>query len=216
MHLSKRIFTGLVICSITSAMLFTSCDNKKGSTTAKTDSKTTTATPAATGTAPSGKIAYVNMDTLNVKYEYLKAKRAELEKETMQLDGEIGRMTQNLQNEYIAFQKKAQAGTVTQAEGDAAQKRLGNMQQSIEARKQTLGTQLMKKQEAVNKELQTRLDTYLAKYNEDKHYDYILSYSQGGPIMFANKSLDITEEVVKGMNAESPGIPASVMENNKK
>jgi outer membrane protein len=215
MHSSKRVFTGLVIGSIAATLFIASCDNKKGSTTATTDSKTTTTTPAAAGTTPSGKIAYVNMDTLESKYEYLKTKKAELEKETMQLDGEIGRMTQTLQNEYVAFQKKAQAGTVTQAEGDAAQKRLGAMQQNIESRKQTLGAQLMKKQEAFNKDLQSRLDAYLAKYNAEKNYDYIMSYTKGGTIMFANKSLDITEDVVKGMNAEAGSLPAAPAEEKK-
>lgn len=206
MYTTKGFLKGVAICGIASAFLFTSCDNKKGSTTApaKEESK-----PAqAQGTAPSGKIAYVDMDTLEAKYEYLKSKRAELEKETMQLDNEIGRMTQNLQNEYVAFQKKAQAGTLTQAEGEAGQKKLAGMQENIEQRKQTLGSQLMKKQEAFNKDLQSRLDAYLVKYNAEKGYDYILSYAKGGSILFANKSLDITADVVKGMNAES-GTPAA-------
>lgn len=201
MYSTKRFLKGLAICSITSAFLFTSCDNKKGSTTTTTKEESKPAQAA--GTAPSGKIAYVDMDTMEAKYEYLKSKRAELEKETQQLDNEIGRMTQTLQNEYVAFQKKAQAGTLTQAEGEAGQKRLAGMQENIEQRKQTLGSQLMKKQEAFNKDLQNRLDAYLVKYNKEKGYDYILSYAKGGSILFANKSLDITEDVVKGMNAES-------------
>jgi outer membrane protein len=197
MYSSKIISASLIVCALTGTLL-TACGNKKD-TAAKTETKTT----EAKATPPSGKIAYVNMDTLESKYEYLKNKRAELEKETAQLDAEIGRMTQSFQNEYVAFQKKAQAGTLTQAEGEAGQKRLGEMQQNIEMRQKNAGAQLMKKQDAFNKDLQSRLDTYLAKYNAEKNYDYILSYTKGGPIMFANKALDITEEVVKGMNAES-------------
>jgi outer membrane protein len=201
MYLSKKVSNSLLICGIASAMLFASCDNKKGTETAKE----TKATQTAPATAPTGKIAYVDMDTLEAKYDYLKAKKAELEKKTAALDAEVGKMAQNLQNEYAAFQKKAQAGTLTQAEGEAGQKRLGEMQQNIETRRQTLGSQLMKEQEAFNKDLQGRLDAYLLKYNADKGYDYILQYTKGGVIMFANKALDITAEVVKGMNAESNG-----------
>jgi outer membrane protein len=182
-------------------MLFASCDNKKGTESAK-ETKTTQTAPA---TTPTGKIAYVDMDTLEAKYDYLKAKKAELEKKTAALDAEVGKMAQNLQNEYAAFQKKAQAGTLTQAEGEAGQKRLGEMQQNIETRRQTLGAQLMKEQEAFTKDLQSRLDAYLLKYNADKGYDYILSYAKGGSILFANKALDITADVIKGMNAESDG-----------
>jgi outer membrane protein len=201
MYLSKRLSNSLLICSVTSAMFFASCDNKKSTESAK-ETKTT---PTAPATAPTGKIAYVDMDTLEAKYDYLKTKKAELEKKTAALDAEVGKMAQNLQNEYAAFQKKAQAGTLTQAEGDAAQKRLQDMQQNIETRRQTLGAQLMKEQEAFTKDLQSRLDAYLLKYNADKGYDYILSYAKGGSILFANKALDITADVIKGMNAESNG-----------
>jgi outer membrane protein len=201
MYLSKSVSNSLLTCGIASAMFFASCDNKKSTESAK-DTKTT---PTATATAPTGKIAYVDMDTLEAKYDYLKAKKAELEKKTAALDAEVGKMAQNLQNEYAAFQKKAQAGTLTQAEGEAGQKRLGEMQQNIETRRQTLGAQLMKEQEAFTKDLQSRLDAYLLKYNANKGYDYILSYAKGGSILFANKALDITADVVKGMNAESSG-----------
>lgn len=201
MYLSKRLSNSLLICGVTSAMFLASCDNKKTTESAK-ETKTT---PTAPATAPTGKIAYVDMDTLEAKYDYLKAKKAELEKKTAALDAEVGKMAQNLQNEYAAFQKKAQAGTLTQAEGEAGQKRLGEMQQNIETRRQTLGAQLMKEQEVFTKDLQSRLDAYLLKYNADKGYDYILSYAKGGSILFANKALDITEDVIKGMNAESGG-----------
>jgi outer membrane protein len=201
MYLSKNVSNSLLICGIASAIFFASCDNKK---TTGSDKKTEP-TQTAPATAPTGKIAYVDMDTLEAKYDYLKAKKAELEKKTAALDAEVGKMAQNLQSEYAAFQKKAQAGTLTQAEGEAGQKRLGEMQQNIETRRQTLGAQLMKEQEAFTKDLQSRLDAYLLKYNADKGYDYILSYAKGGSILFANKALDITADVIKGMNAESNG-----------
>jgi outer membrane protein len=198
MYLSKKLSNSLLFCGVASAMFFASCDNKK---TTESDKKAAT-TQTAPATAPTGKIAYVDMDTLEAKYDYLKAKKSELEKKTAALDAEVGKMAQNLQNEYAAFQKKAQAGTLTQAEGEAGQKRLGEMQQNIETRRQTLGAQLMKEQEAFTKDLQSKLDAYLLKYNADKGYDYILSYAKGGSILFANKALDITADVIKGMNAE--------------
>ncbi|MFT4061808.1 MAG: OmpH family outer membrane protein [Edaphocola sp.] len=153
-----------------------------------------------------GKIAYVDMDTLQAKYEYLKAKRDELEKRTAAIDAEIGKMGQTLQTKYAAFQKKAQAGTLSQAEGEAGQRELAQMQENIETRRQTLGNQLLKDQEAFNKDLQDRLDAFLEKYNADKKYDYILSYAKGGSILFANKALNITEDVVKGMNEAANGV----------
>ena len=195
----------LIAGSLAATVIFFSCDSKKTTTAAKTETKTT----EAKATTPSGKIAYVNLDTLGEKYEYFKLRKAEFEKKTANMEAEVEKLAQNLQSEYAAFQKKAQAGTLTQAEGEAGQKKLGQMQQNIETRRQSLGSQLMKEQETFNAELQKRLDDYLVKYNEDKGYDLILSYVKGGNILFANKALDITDDVIKGMNAEDTGKPAA-------
>src|SRR6201999_3633669 len=95
-----------------------------------------------------------------------------------------------------------QANTLTQAEYEAAQKRLGQMQQSLESRKQTLTDQLMKEQDDFNKSLKTSLHSFLEDYNKTHHYDYIMSYSgSGSAILYVNKQLDITKDVVDGMNA---------------
>lgn len=198
---SFRLFNSLFLGGMATAMLFTtSCDNKKKEGTATTSTKTTEA-PA---TTPTGKIAYINLDTLQTKYEYFKQKKSEFDKKTAAMNAEIERLAQSLENEYTAFQKKAQAGTLTQAEGEAGQKKLGQMQQNIESRRQTLGAQLMKEQETIGAEFKKRIDEYLIKYNADKKFDFILSYSEGGGILYANKALDITEDIVKGMNAEAP------------
>jgi outer membrane protein len=165
---------------------------------------------AATGlTAPgdlppgSGRIAYVDIDTLEAHYEYLKTKKAEFEKRQDQIEAELQRSAQQLQQDYIALQQKAQSGTLTQAEGEQAQKRLMQGQQSLETRKQSLAEQLVKERDEFNEEIHSLLDSFLTEYNKTKGYDYILTYTRSGQIMFADKRLDITQDVIAGMNAIS-------------
>lgn len=196
---TPRLITALFTCGIALTISLASCDNKTKSADTASTAKTA---PSAAGTPASGKIAYVDMDTLMAKYEYFKIKKAAFEKQTAAMDAEVERMAQSLQSEYNAFQKKAQAGTLSQADGEAGQQKLQQMQQNIESKRQSLGAQLMKAQEEFNKELQQQLDDYLVKYNADKGYDYILSYAKGGSILFANKALDITADVIKGMNED--------------
>jgi outer membrane protein len=158
--------------------------------------------PAAAG--GSLKIAYVNTDSLEAKYELLKAKKDEFNTRQEQMESELQRSYQQMQNDANEVQKKAQANMLSQAEGEAAQKRLMQMQQSLETRKQSLTEQLMKEQEQINKDLKTRLDAFLAEYNKTKRYDFILSFAgTGSPVLYANKQLDITKEIVDGMNAET-------------
>ncbi|KAA5536783.1 OmpH family outer membrane protein [Taibaiella lutea] len=201
MSQSNGIVKGLLALGMITAFGFASCDSKKAAEN-KTETKLNSTTTNIAGTNE-GRIAYVDMDTLQVKYIFLKSKKEELEKKSANLEAELARGGQILQNEAIAFQKKAQSGGfTTQAEGEAAQQRLQKMQVDLENKRQTLGAQLMKENDAFAKELQDKLDKYLLKYNQDKKYDYILSYQKGGSILFANQSLNITEEVAKGMNED--------------
>lgn len=162
--------------------------------------------PATEGGKPgagSGRIAYVNIDTLEAHYEYLKNKKDDFNKRQASIESELQGSAQKMQNDYVALQQKAQAGSLTQAEGEAAQKRLMQMQQSLETRRQAVTEQLLKERDNFNTEIQKNLDSFLTEYNKDKGYDYILSYSKGNVIMYADKRLDITEDVIKGMNEMS-------------
>lgn len=178
--------------------ILTGC-NQPGNKTTTASSSTTT---AASGPVNGARIAYVNIDSLEAKYELLKTKRDEFKRRQEQMEGELQRSYQQMQTDYAEVQKKAQAHTLTESEGEAAQKRLSQMQQSLETRKQTLTEQLMKEQEDFNKDLKKRLDAFLEGFNKNHSYDYILSYSAAGgsSILYANKQYDITQEVVNGMN----------------
>ena len=153
------------------------------------------------------KIAYVDIDTFESNYEYLKNKREEFNKRQMAMQSELERSAQQYQNNVEAFQRKAQSGNISQSEGEATQKQLLQMQQSLRLREQALTEQLLKEKDDFNQKLHDQLDSFLAEYNKDKTYDYILSYSKvGSQILFANKALDITEDVIEGMNARSKNV----------
>ncbi len=193
---TKKIFPLMITACLSGSLFLSACGDKSG--TANNTASTNTA--ATTSTDNSGKIAYVNLDTLENNYEYFKTKKAEFEKRQKAMQDEVERLARTFQSELTAFQQKAQAGTLSQSEGEAGQRRLAGMQENLEKRQQSLTEQLMKEQEAFNMELQKRLDDFLGSYNKDKGYDYILSYIKGGNILYAQPSLDITADVIAGMN----------------
>jgi len=167
--------------------------------------------PASTGNVTAsptggvaGKLAYVNIDTLEAKYELLKTKREEFKNRQEQMENELQASYSEMQNDANEVQKKAQANTLTQSEYQDAEKRLTQMQKSLESRKQSLTEQLMKEQDDFNKDLRARLDAFIEEYNKDKHFDFVFTYTaSGSQILYANKALDITKDVIDGMNAAS-------------
>jgi len=158
--------------------------------------------PVAVRTTGGANIAYVNIDSLEAKYELLKSKREDFKRKQAQMESELQRSYGQMQNDASEVQKKMQANTLTQSEYEGAQKRLMQMQQTLESRKESLTQQLMKEQEDFNTDLKKRLDAFLAEYNKSRQYDFIMSYSgSGSAILYANHAHDITNDVVDGMNA---------------
>ncbi|MBA3828543.1 MAG: OmpH family outer membrane protein [Taibaiella sp.] len=172
--------------------LLSSCNN--------TGKQATSSTTTTSAVSAGSRIAYVNIDTLEANYDYLKSKKQEFKSKQERMESELERSAKQMEDDAAQVQSKAQAGTLSEAEYKAAQKRIGQMQQSLVTRKQALTDELMKDQEEFNKTLKSQLDSFLEQYNKEKHYDYILSYGTSGSILFANKQLDITNDVIKGMN----------------
>lgn len=160
--------------------------------------------PMAQGSAVPSKIAYVNIDTLEARYELLKQKRADFKARQEQMQNELQKSFDAMNAEAEEMQKKAQARNLSEVEAEAAQKHLGQMQRTLETRKQTLTDQLLKEQEDFNRDLKARLDAFLEEYNKTRQFDYVLSYSySGSSLLYVNKQLDITKDVVDGMNARA-------------
>jgi outer membrane protein len=149
------------------------------------------------------KIVYINTDVLNEKYNYVK-ELSNVAKEKLQtLEASYQKKASEFQKKYATFQQKASQGLLSENEGAVAQKELekGKAElEQMEAKQQQLMEEMQKDNEKV---LKTVLD-YMKQYNKNSGYNFILAYSNSAmsPVMVANDSLDITNEIVEGLNAQ--------------
>lgn len=147
------------------------------------------------------KIAYVNTDSINEHYDYISDFTKVIRSKKATLEAQMQSMTAKFQQEYEAFQQSAQAGVAPQSELQKQQTSLERQQKELankELQLQNLGVELEEK----NLELNKSVKDYLLKINNGR-FDYILSYSDMMPtILLANPKLDITSEVLKGINDE--------------
>ncbi len=146
------------------------------------------------------KIAFYRNDSIAEQYGYIKDKRKTLQDLEKSIQGQLQRESAKLQARYNELMQKAQ--TMTQQESEAAQMELGQGQQKLEELKYKLEGDLAQKSAEIQKELFDKVQGFLKKYNEKQQFDYILSYVDGGQVMLAKDTLDITSDVVNGLNAE--------------
>ena len=152
-------------------------------------------------TLADSKIAYVNTDSINEHYQYIADFTKVIRNKKASLEAQMQSMTAKFQQEYEAFQQSAQAGVAPQSELQKQQASLERQQQELankELQMQNLGVELEEK----NMELNKNVKDYLQKINNGR-FDYILSYSDLMPtILLTNPKLDITTEVLKGINED--------------
>lgn len=195
MNRTPSILAGLALAGVLIASSLCSCNTPQ-----KSDSHTTVSGSAAAN-GGGMRIAYVDIDSFEANYVSLKRKKDEFKSQQEAMEGELQRSAQQMQADYANVVRKQQAGTLTESEAQAAEKRLGQMQQSLQTRKEAMTAQFEDKLQAFNKELHTQMDAFLADYSKEHHFDYVLSYSRNNAaILYADKGLNITEDVIKGMN----------------
>lgn len=194
MRTCKQLVTKGLLAAFAAGLLMSCQGNKAGSSPA--------ATPAAgsgTPAAASFKIAYVDLDSLEAHFEYFKEKRALLEQKQQQMDNQLKGKARALQSEYEDLQRRA--STLTQEQGEAAQRSLMTKQQQLEQEAQNLRATYTEQETKFNEELQKRLDDFLKSFNSDKRFAYIFSYrSTASNILYKDPAYDVTPDVIKGMN----------------
>lgn len=146
-------------------------------------------------------IAYVNTDTLMEKYEYYKNTVTELKNRRQKLEQEVSGRARALQNEVAAYQRKGASMTVEQLQ--ATEKNLQQKDYDLRQYSEKLASDLAKEEQAKTDELLQKISDYLKKYTQGKPYKYVFAYTKGASaILYAQDNLNITQEVLDGLNAE--------------
>lgn len=144
-------------------------------------------------------IAYVDLDSLNEKIHFIRDRRKELETEQKAIENEWENGYRGLENQKNNFLKKGNA--ITQQEAEVFQESLLRQQQVIDNRKQTSSQKLGEKSYKFMDDMQKRLKEFLADYNADKNFQYILTTGTGlDYLVYKDSTLNITDDVVNGMN----------------
>jgi outer membrane protein len=150
-------------------------------------------------TSINSNIAYINSDTVLKYYDYLKVNKEQLEAKTKQMDQDYQNRANGLRNEIAAYQRNVNSMTLGQVK--ATEEDLGKKQQNLQLYQQTLSQQLMEEESKLNKALYDRITAFLKIYGEEKGLQVVLKYDPSSDVLYGNNALDITKDVIAGLNA---------------
>ena len=157
---------------------------------------------AVEATASKGAIVYVDLDRILTEFDMANDLRSVVETKVQNIQAEVNRRGKKLENDVLEFQNKIDKGLLTRTNAEVQGQKL--QQQELEfnnyaAQKQQ---EIQEEQVVMMNQLGDAIKTFLDKYNEEKQYAMILTNSGGAPVITGDAALDITDDVLAGLNEE--------------
>ncbi len=146
-------------------------------------------------------IAFFYMDSVQKKYELIADKDKRFRSEGQRLESSLQNEMAKAQARYEELMKKDHTYS-TQAEVAKDEQELQGLMQRIQGQQARSEEQLAKMEAEMLTEITTELKSHLEIYNKEAGFDYIFSVQNGGQVWVGNKDLDITAELLKGLNAK--------------
>ena len=147
-------------------------------------------------------IAYVNLDSVLVKYNFAVDANEQLMKKQEDARLKINTKLRAFQNEVNDFQRKLQNNAFLSIErAEQAQKALAKKEQDIQQLEAKLTQDIMVENQKLNAQLADSLTNYLKIYNADGRYHIIMSNAARDNVLMASEQYDITDKVIEGLNA---------------
>lgn len=148
------------------------------------------------------RVAYVNSDTLLAKYEYAKdLEKGLLDYKNSQENHYRNQMTQ-FQKDYNDFLQNGDKLSLSQQQ--AKENELKQRAERLSTLETELAIKIQNKQVDENTKLLNAIFGFIKEYNEShQQYDIIMrSTFNDSPTLYMNEAMDITQEIVDGLNEE--------------
>ena len=144
-------------------------------------------------------IAYFEMDSIENNLDMVKSVKAEIAKKDEEYNYGLSQIDWTYQKKVQEYQQKS--STMTQADYEKAQGELRQLEQSLKSRKQELDQQYQDFVMRRNLSVKKKIEDFLAKYNKDGKYSYIVAYEQG-LFYYKDTAYNITNDLIRGLNVE--------------
>ena len=180
------------ILTVAVAALICSCA-ANGNTNGAQQANAAGETPAAQGS-----IVYVQLDSLVNQYDMYNDLKSELESKVQAVQEDLTKKGRSFESAVKDFEAKIAKGLLTRSQAEEQQQRLVEREQNLQGLSQQKQMELAEEEAVMMRRVMDAIQTYITKYNQDKNYALILSV----PVLAGDPSLNITQDILKGMNEE--------------
>lgn len=145
------------------------------------------------------KTAYVNNKKLVQDYKGMQDTEAVFTKKSDKITKSLDSLAKSFQLEVQEYQTAAEK--MSASERQEKEQALMTKQQQLRQQEQTIGNLLNQQSTKAIDSIITVVKDYVAEYGEKHDYTYIFGSTEAANIMYAKEGKDVTEEILKELNA---------------
>ena len=145
-------------------------------------------------------IYYINFDTVMAYYDMHLDLQDQLDKMAKTSEAELDSKNKAFQKEVADYQTQMQKGLLLRSEAQEREEQLATIQQQLMKLQDNLRLDLAEQQTVANRKILDSIMKYLVEIQPEYHYMIVLGTTFGGGVLYADKGLDITKQVISGLN----------------
>lgn len=146
------------------------------------------------------KTAYVNNQDIMDGFEKLKQTEAEFTKEEQAIKAKIDSLVADSGYQELVQEYQSKKGQMPKAEEEELYNQIMQIQQRLGQQQQMTTQQFQQRKSAEMDSLMKTVDDFVEEFGKNKGYTYIYGVTESGNIMYADESLNITEEILEALN----------------
>jgi len=146
------------------------------------------------------KVAYVDTDTIMAKYQYYNDLKEKLTTKQSDFEKKLNSRGIQVENMRMDAVNKIQKGLVTRAEAEQLEAKLIEQQQDLMKMRDEYMSNLAEEEQVMGRKVLNEISDYLKKNYEEAGYYLIIGKAFGGNVLYANPTIDLTYEVINGLN----------------
>jgi outer membrane protein len=149
------------------------------------------------------KVVYVDSARLLSEYKGMQHARAAYQKKAGAWKANIDTLAGDVQRQIFKYEKESPR--MTARERELSQELIRTKQKQFAEYQQATSSQAQQEDAKMTREVVTQVNAYLKKYGESHGYTVILAATEYGNLAYADEGLDITKEVLEGLNKQYEG-----------
>lgn len=186
----QLVFDAIMLAAVVVLFVLHFCGNKEKNDIIPVD-------PALAG---NGDVVYVNIDTINEKYEMVSLLTDSIESEKQRQTVIFQNRKKSLETKLANYQRNMQTGQLTAQQAQYAESSLQQESEKLQFDYAQAEEDFAVRYQAALTQIADSLKAATARVNKKHNASYVFSYGAGSPMICADPTKDITQEVLKEMN----------------